>query len=56
MYQAEVARTRIDDLVRAAEAHRRGKETRAARARETNGRVRRMAAAIASVVIWPVKH
>jgi hypothetical protein len=56
MYQAEAARTRIDDLVRAAEAHRRTKETRAARAREANGRLRRMAGAIASAVIWPIKH
>jgi hypothetical protein len=56
MYQADVARTRIDDLVRAAEAHRRTKETRAARARETDGRLRRIAGAIASMVIWPIKH
>jgi hypothetical protein len=56
MYQAQVAKTRIDDLVRAAEAHRRVKETRAARAGETRGKARRIASSIASLVIWPIKH
>lgn len=56
MYQAEAARTRIDDLVRAAEAHRRSKETRRVRTQERGGRLRRIAGAIASLVIWPVKH
>jgi hypothetical protein len=56
MYQAEVAKTRIDDLVRAAEAHRRTKETRAARTNEAGGTLRRIAGGIASLVLWPIKH
>jgi hypothetical protein len=56
MYQAEVAKTRIDDLVRAAEAHRRSKLTRAARAGEQGGKMRKIAGAVASLVIWPIKH
>jgi hypothetical protein len=56
MYQAQAAKAHIDDLVRAAEAHRRTKEARATRAGETRGRVRRIAAAVASLVIWPIKH
>jgi hypothetical protein len=56
MYQAEVAKTRVDDLVRAAEAHRRVRETRAARAGEARGKARRIASSIASLVIWPIKH
>lgn len=56
MYQAQAAKTHIDDLVRAAEAHRRVKETRAARAGETRGKARRIVSSIASLVIWPIKH
>jgi hypothetical protein len=56
MYQAQAAKAHIDDLVRAAEAHRRAKEARATRAGEARGRVRRIASAVASLVIWPLKH
>ena len=56
MYQAQAAKAHIDDLVRAAEAHRRAKEARATRAGEARGRVRRIATAVASLVIWPIKH
>jgi hypothetical protein len=56
MYQAEVAKTRVDDLVRAAEAHRRSRLTRAARAGERGGTIQRIAGTVASLVIWPIKH
>jgi hypothetical protein len=56
MYQAQVAKTRVDDLVRAAEAHRRVRETRAGRAGETRGKTRRIVSSIASLVLWPIKH
>ena len=56
MYQAQAAQAHIDDLIRAAESHRRVKETRAARAGETRGKARRIATAVASLVIWPIKH
>jgi hypothetical protein len=56
MYQAQAAQAHIEDLVRAAESHRRVKETRAARAGEARGKARRIASSIASLVIWPIKH
>jgi hypothetical protein len=56
MYQAEVGKARIDDFVRAAEAHRRAKETRAARAGKAGGKLRRIAGGAASLLLWPIKH
>lgn len=56
MYQAQVAKAHIDDLVRAAEAHRRSEQTRRVRAGETRGKIRLVARAIASLVLWPIKH
>lgn len=56
MYQVQAARERIDDLVRAAEAHRRAQQARGVRGREARGTVRRVARAVASVVLWPIKH
>ena len=56
MYQAQAAKAHIDDLVRAAEADRRAKGARGARAGEARGRVRRVARAVTSVVLWPIRH
>jgi hypothetical protein len=56
MYQAQVAKARIDDLVRSAEAHRRVRETRAFRTGASRAKARRIVSSIASLVIWPIKH
>ena len=56
LYQGDVARERIDDMLRAAEAHRLTRGTRAARAAERRTSLRRVAVAAASLVIWPLKH
>lgn len=56
MYQREVAKYRIDDLVREAHAYRLTRETRMARAAERRARNRRVASAVASALTWPIKH
>jgi hypothetical protein len=56
MYQAQVAKAHIEDLVRAAEADRRARAARGARAGEARGRVRRVTRAVASLVLWPIRH
>ena len=56
MYTEHLARERIQDMVRDAEAFRRSRETRSARAAEHRGTVRRMATAALSALLWPVKH
>ena len=56
MYTGDLARERIQDLVRDADAYRRSKSTRVARASERRTRARRIAVAALSAVVWPVKH
>jgi hypothetical protein len=56
MHSGDLARERIQDMVRQAEAFRRSRDTRAARAAERHGTVRRVATAAVSALLWPVKH
>jgi hypothetical protein len=53
---SEIARYRIDDLIRDAESYRRSKGARVARAAARRQRARRVAAGIASVLLWPIRH
>mgnify|MGYP000395088458 CR=1 FL=1 len=52
----EIARYRIDDLVREAEAFRATRPARMARAAARRRRARRIAAGVASVLLWPIRH
>jgi hypothetical protein len=54
--RTEMARTRIDDMLRNAEAYRLTKGTRAAHSAERRATMRRIAVAASSLVIWPFKH
>ena len=56
MYAPEIAKYRIDDMVREADAFRHSKASRAARAAERRARAKRAAAMVSSVVLWPIKH
>ena len=56
MYTEDLARYRIDDMVREAEAFRKTRDSRAGRAAERRTRARRMATVLASVVLWPIRH
>jgi hypothetical protein len=52
----EIARYRIDDLVREAEAFRATGPARMARAAARRRRARRITAGVASVLLWPIRH
>jgi hypothetical protein len=56
MYGSEMAKARIDDLVREADAYRRSRGTRAARAGEMRGKVGRVARSAISALLWPIRH
>ncbi len=56
MFTEEMARYRIEDRVREADAYRAARSTRTARTTARQGRVRRIAGAVASALLWPVKH
>ena len=56
LYQGDVTRERISDMVRDAEAYRQTRGTRMARAAERRASVKRIAVAAASLVVWPFKH
>jgi hypothetical protein len=56
MYGSEMAKMRIDDMVRDADAYRRSRGTRAVRAGETRGKLRRVARSVATVLLWPIRH
>jgi hypothetical protein len=53
MIQREMARIQNDDMIRAAERERMAKRTR--RGRE-QGAFRRVAGAVVSAILWPVRH
>jgi hypothetical protein len=52
----ELARYRIEDMVREAEAHRRSRDTAAARSQARRARIRRAAGTLAATVVWPFRH
>ena len=56
MYTGDVAKYRIDDLVRDAEAFRHSKASRASRSAERRARARRVANVVTSALLWPIKH
>lgn len=52
----ELAKGRIDDLVRDADAYRMTRSTRLARRAERRAKLRRVGTAMSWVVTWPVKR
>jgi hypothetical protein len=56
MYGSEMAKLRIDDMVRDADAYRRSRGTRAVRAGENRGTVRRIARSVVTALVWPTRH
>jgi hypothetical protein len=56
MYGREVAMYRIDDMVRDADRYRLSRTSRASRAAERRGRLRRIAATAISIIAWPLRH
>ena len=56
MYGSEMAKLRIDDMVRDADAYRRSRGTRAARAGEMRETVRRIARSVVAALLWPIRH
>jgi hypothetical protein len=52
----ELAKGRIDDLVRDADAYRMTRSTRLARKAERRTKLRRIGTAMSWVVTWPVKQ
>lgn len=56
MLTGEMAKYRIDDRVREAQASRLARSTRAGRAGEARHGVRRVASVVAAAILWPVRH
>lgn len=56
MYDRAVAQTRIDDLVREAQQARLARDTRRGQTEARQGLVRRAASAVASALLWPIRH
>jgi len=56
MYERELARERITDMVRDADAYRASRATRAARSAERRAKARRVAAMAISGLAWPIRH
>jgi hypothetical protein len=52
----ELAKSRIDDLVREADVYRMTRSTRQARRTERRARLRRVGTAMSWVVTWPVRR
>jgi hypothetical protein len=52
----ELAKYRIDDLVREADAYRMTRSTRLARGAERRAKLRRIGSTMSWVVTWPIKH
>lgn len=53
---AELAKYRIDDLVREADAYRMTRSTRVARSAARRAKLHRVGTAMAWIVTWPVKR
>ncbi|HXF71690.1 MAG TPA: hypothetical protein VNO79_03660 [Actinomycetota bacterium] len=56
MVGSEMARYRIEDLVREAEAFRAARPARLVRSAARRRRARRIATGIASILLWPIRH
>ncbi len=56
MFASEMAKYQIQDRVREADAFRAAGATRAARAGQRQGKVRKVLAAAATGLLWPIKR
>ncbi len=56
MLTGEMAKYRIDDRVRAAQADRVARSTRAVRTADAGSGARRVVSTIAAALLWPIKH
>jgi hypothetical protein len=56
MHGSEMAKLKIDDMVRDAEAYRRSRETRSSRTGDRRGKFRRAASSVISALLWPIRH
>jgi hypothetical protein len=56
MLTGEMAKYQIDDRVRAAQADRLARSTRAGRTANARGGARRVTTAIAAALMWPIRH
>jgi hypothetical protein len=56
MLTGEMAKYRIDDRVREAQAERMARSTRAGRAGEARNGVRRVVSVVAAAILWPIRH
>lgn len=55
-FGSDLARQRMQERMREAQAYRATRETRAARAAARHAAMRRVALAAVSVILWPIKH
>jgi hypothetical protein len=56
MYDRALAQARIDDLVREAQQVRMSRQTRRGRTEARQSLVRRAGSAVASALLWPIRH
>lgn len=56
MQPSAMAKYRIDDLIREADAERATRRVRAVQAAERRARFRRITTAGVSLLLWPVRH
>jgi hypothetical protein len=56
MLTGEMAKYRIDDRVRAAQADRLAGSTRAGRNADARSGARRVVSTIAAALLWPIRH
>jgi hypothetical protein len=56
MLTGEMAKYRIDDRVREAQAERLARSTRAGRAGEARTGVRRVVSVVGAAILWPIRH
>jgi hypothetical protein len=56
MLTGEMAKYRIDERVRSAEADRLAKSTRAGRTADARNGARRVLSTIAAALLWPIRH
>jgi hypothetical protein len=56
MQPSALAKYRIDDLIREAEAERATRRVRAVQAAERRARFRKIATAGVALLLWPVRH
>lgn len=56
MLTGEMAKYRIDDRIRSAQGDRLARSTRAGRAADARNGARRVVSAIATALLWPIRH